>query len=85
MKCLQSHVKVISFALILTVGKTERKRLFLRTSRGWENCTKIDIKELVFLIMTSSVLSHKYSRTTNVSVGTAMTFVAINSYPMLQL
>jgi hypothetical protein len=51
-KCLQSHVKVISFALILTVGKTERKRLFLRNSHGWANYTKIDIKDLVFVIMT---------------------------------
>ena len=70
---------MISFALILTVGKTGRKRLFLRTSRGWENYTKIDIKDLAFLIMTSCFLSHKYIHTTNISVGTAVTSVTVNS------
>ena len=77
MKCLQRHVKIISFALIFTVGKTERKRLFLRPSHVWENYTKIDIKELMFVIMTSCFLSHKYTHSTNVSVGTAMTFVTL--------
>jgi len=77
MKCLQSHVKIIYFAVILIVGKTERKRLFLGPSRGRENYTKIDIEDLVFVIMTSCFLSHKYTRTTNVSVGTAMTFVTL--------
>jgi hypothetical protein len=70
---------------MLTVGKTERKRLFLRTSRGWENYTKIDLKDLLFVTKASFFLSHKYTHTTNVSVGTAITFVTINSYSMFHL